>query len=110
MGGLYTVQDNHIWDLSNRGKKDQKVAKKDHLGNISMMGLCGKKHLKTKKLCFGNSPCVPFLKEIDFPKFGRAVAKSKFQEHQIFLKIFGKGVPRGPKSDFVARIKLDIIL
>ena len=68
--GLYTVQDNSIWDHSNRGKKSPQSGKIIHLGNISMMGLCGKKLLKTEKLRFGNSPWVPFLKEIDFPKFG----------------------------------------
>ena len=70
-----------------------------------MMGLRGKKLLKTENLHFGNSRWVPILKEIDFSKFGGATAKSKFQECQIFLKSFQKGVPRWPKSDFVAGIK-----
>ena len=75
-----------------------------------MIGLRGKKLLKTENLLFANSRRIPFLKEIDFPKFGGATAKSIFQECQIFLKSFQKGVPRGPKSDFLAGIEWDIIL
>ena len=75
-----------------------------------MMGLCVKKLFKMKKLRFGNTQLIPFLKEIDFPKFGGATAKTKFQECQIFLKSFRKSAPRGPKSDFLAEMKLDIIL